>query len=102
MMAQYRGVPLGELSPHVYAIAEQVGGREGGSPARRGCDTRGCLDWQLRTLAADAHPGCGCGRAATGTRALCLIWKPALRSADHPECQPGTAPASLAWNPTVA
>lgn len=24
MMAQYRGVPLGELSPHVYAIAEQV------------------------------------------------------------------------------
>lgn len=25
MMAQYRGVPLGELSPHVYAIAEQVG-----------------------------------------------------------------------------
>jgi myosin-5 len=25
MMAQYKGVPLGELSPHVYAIAEQVG-----------------------------------------------------------------------------
>lgn len=25
MMAQYRGVALGELSPHVYAIAEQVG-----------------------------------------------------------------------------
>ena len=24
MMAQYKGVPLGELSPHVYAIAEQV------------------------------------------------------------------------------
>lgn len=24
MMTQYRGVPLGELSPHVYAIAEQV------------------------------------------------------------------------------
>ncbi|KAL4420012.1 hypothetical protein ABPG75_007110 [Micractinium tetrahymenae] len=24
MMAQYRGVPLGELSPHVYAIAEQA------------------------------------------------------------------------------
>ena len=24
MMGQYRGVPLGELSPHVYAIAEQV------------------------------------------------------------------------------
>ena len=23
-MAQYRGVPLGELSPHVYAIAEQA------------------------------------------------------------------------------
>ncbi len=26
MMTQYRGVPLGELSPHVYAIAEQVRG----------------------------------------------------------------------------
>lgn len=25
MMTQYRGIPLGELSPHVYAIAEQVG-----------------------------------------------------------------------------
>ena len=25
MMAQYRGAMLGELSPHVYAIAEQVG-----------------------------------------------------------------------------
>lgn len=25
MMGQYRGVGLGELSPHVYAIAEQVG-----------------------------------------------------------------------------
>ena len=25
MMTSYRGVPLGELSPHVYAIAEQVG-----------------------------------------------------------------------------
>lgn len=25
MMVQYKGVPLGELSPHVYAIAEQVG-----------------------------------------------------------------------------
>ena len=24
MMTQYRGVPLGELSPHAYAIAEQV------------------------------------------------------------------------------
>ena len=24
MMTSYRGVPLGELSPHVYAIAEQV------------------------------------------------------------------------------
>ena len=24
MMAQYKGVPLGELSPHVYAIAEQA------------------------------------------------------------------------------
>lgn len=24
MMAQYRGAALGELSPHVYAIAEQV------------------------------------------------------------------------------
>ena len=24
MMTQYKGVPLGELSPHVYAIAEQV------------------------------------------------------------------------------
>lgn len=24
MMTQYRGIPLGELSPHVYAIAEQV------------------------------------------------------------------------------
>ncbi len=24
MMAQYRGAMLGELSPHVYAIAEQV------------------------------------------------------------------------------
>ena len=30
MMAQYRGVPLGELSPHVYAIAEQVGEGGGG------------------------------------------------------------------------
>ncbi len=27
MMAQYRGAMLGELSPHVYAIAEQVRGR---------------------------------------------------------------------------
>ena len=25
MMTQYRGIPLGELSPHAYAIAEQVG-----------------------------------------------------------------------------
>ena len=25
MMTQYRNVALGELSPHVYAIAEQVG-----------------------------------------------------------------------------
>lgn len=24
MMTQYRGIPLGELSPHAYAIAEQV------------------------------------------------------------------------------
>ena len=32
-MAQYRGVPLGELSPHVYAIAEQVPG--GGCGERR-------------------------------------------------------------------
>jgi hypothetical protein len=24
MMMQYRGIPLGELSPHAYAIAEQV------------------------------------------------------------------------------
>ena len=24
MMMQYRGVPLGELSPHAYAIAEQA------------------------------------------------------------------------------
>lgn len=24
MMGQYKGVPLGELSPHVYAIAEKV------------------------------------------------------------------------------
>ena len=24
MMLQYRGVPLGELSPHAYAIAEQA------------------------------------------------------------------------------
>lgn len=24
MMMQYRGIPLGELSPHTYAIAEQV------------------------------------------------------------------------------
>jgi len=27
MMAQYRGAMLGELSPHVYAIAEQVSER---------------------------------------------------------------------------
>ena len=24
MMTQYRGIPLGELSPHAYAIAEQA------------------------------------------------------------------------------
>lgn len=35
MMAQYRGVPLGELSPHVYAIAEQVRAWGSGGLARR-------------------------------------------------------------------
>jgi len=45
MMAQYRGVPLGELSPHVYAIAEQVGGQAGGGLCGVGCwQERGCAD----------------------------------------------------------
>ena len=35
MMAQYRGVPLGELSPHVYAIAEQVRQEPGQLPLPR-------------------------------------------------------------------
>ena len=51
MMTQYRGVPLGELSPHTYAIAEQVllyPGEGACVPknsafgGQRDCSTRGC------------------------------------------------------------
>lgn len=50
MMAQYRGLMLGDLSPHVYAIAEQVLRLPTCLPA--------CMAWEGRrkpTLTATAH-----------------------------------------------
>lgn len=66
MMAQYRGVPLGELSPHVYAIAEQARAStgRGGGPA---CQNPRALG--ATAVAGDSIWLCGASSPATAATA---------------------------------